>query len=179
MKNLGYLTLAVGFLFGAWVSSQHETEVDWLPWIVSVIVATVGVVIARNATRSEARAGDKMAGNMADLRESIDRVARNIASLDDEKTSINPYDLHARIDEAFAEDLATFADARETIAHMHGLQEYAEVMNEFAAGERYLNRVWSASVDGYIDECNTYLGRARAQFEKTRDCIHRLGGGAA
>ena len=37
-------------------------------------------------------------------------------------------------------------------------------MSSFAAGERYLNRVWSASADGYIDEVNTYIEKAREQF---------------
>ena len=47
-------------------------------------------------------------------------------------------------------------------------------MNEFAAGERYLNRCWSASVDGYIDEIKTYLGKARTQFERTQEILNRI-----
>jgi hypothetical protein len=42
-------------------------------------------------------------------------------------------------------------------------------MNHFAAGERYLNRVWSASVDGYVDECRAYIGHAREQFHVAWD----------
>ena len=37
-------------------------------------------------------------------------------------------------------------------------------MSAFAAGERYLNRVWSASADGYVDEAREYIERAREQF---------------
>ncbi len=62
-----------------------------------------------------------------------------------------------RIDELFPGDLNTFVEARETIPHVYGLQAYADVMSHFAAGERYLNRVWSASADGYVDEVRTYL----------------------
>jgi hypothetical protein len=47
-------------------------------------------------------------------------------------------------------------------------------MNEFAAGERYLNRVWSASVDCYIDDVHEYLGRAKEQFINTRDVLSKL-----
>jgi hypothetical protein len=39
-------------------------------------------------------------------------------------------------------------------------------MSNFAAGERYINRVWSASTDGYVDEVILYLGRAREQFRE-------------
>ncbi len=48
--------------------------------------------------------------------------------------------------------------------HVFGIQNYADVMSNFAAGERYINRVWSASTDGYVDEVRMYLERARAQF---------------
>jgi len=48
------------------------------------------------------------------------------------------------------------------------------VMSMFAAGERYLNRVWSASADGYIDEVNTYLEKARGQFSESLNKIRQL-----
>ena len=48
--------------------------------------------------------------------------------------------------------------------HVFGIQNYADVMSNFAAGERYINRVWSASTDGYVDEVREYLERAHRQF---------------
>ena len=45
-----------------------------------------------------------------------------------------------------------------------GLQAYADVMSDFASAERYLNRAWSASTDGYIDEVMRSLDRSREQF---------------
>ena len=47
-------------------------------------------------------------------------------------------------------------------------------MNPFAAGERYLNRVWSASTDGYIDEAHTYVDKAREQFELALEILRGL-----
>jgi hypothetical protein len=61
-----------------------------------------------------------------------------------------------------------------SIAHVYGLPAYADVMNEFAAGERYLNRVWSASVDCYIDDVHQYLQQARHQFEQTHKKLQAL-----
>ncbi len=69
-------------------------------------------------------------------------------------------------------------DARESIAHRYGLAAYGEVMSSFAAGERYLNRVWSASADGYIDEVNTYLDKAQAQFVESLEKIRQFKTGA-
>jgi hypothetical protein len=98
----------------------------------------------------------------------------NITQLNVQKHSVNTYDMHRHIDKLFAEDLDSFVQARESIAHVHGLTAYADVMSYFAAGERYLNRVWSASVDGYIDEVNAYLDKAQTQFVESLQKIHEL-----
>jgi hypothetical protein len=66
------------------------------------------------------------------------------------------------------DDLRRFADARESLIHLFGLQAYANVMSDFAAGERYVNRIWSASADGYDGEARNYLGKAAAQFRAAR-----------
>ncbi len=77
-----------------------------------------------------------------------------------------------RIDELFTEDLDIFVEARQSIAHIYGLSAYGDVMSSFVAGERYLNRVWSASADGYIDEVNTYIEKACEQFTECLDKIN-------
>jgi hypothetical protein len=47
-------------------------------------------------------------------------------------------------------------------------------MSHFATGERYLNRCWSASTDGYIEEVHTYIGRAREQFQQALELLRGL-----
>jgi hypothetical protein len=44
-------------------------------------------------------------------------------------------------------------------------------MNYFATAERYLNRVWSASADGYIDEIVEYMEKSEKQFEEALDTL--------
>lgn len=67
-----------------------------------------------------------------------------------------------------------FVEARESIAHACGMQAYAEIMSHFAAGERYLNRVWSCAADGYIDEAHTFVSRSYRQFEEARAKLRAL-----
>ena len=63
-------------------------------------------------------------------------------------------------------DLNNFANARESMEHFFGLQNYADLMSAFTAGERYITGVWSASIDGYVDEVRSYLVRATWQFRE-------------
>ena len=80
-----------------------------------------------------------------------------------------------RIDEKLPDHLEAFIESRKTIGHVHGLQAYGHVMNYFAAAERYLNRVWSASADGYIDEITEYMERSEQQFEEALAALRDLG----
>jgi len=53
------------------------------------------------------------------------------------------------------------------------MQTYANIMSEFAAGERYVNRVWSASADGYDKEASDYLQRAIEQFRDANEQLQQ------
>ncbi len=151
-----------------------ENTVEWSRFVPALLVAVVGIVLSRvSATRDAVAIAGDGAGVRA-LREAIERIVVNARQLNGERDSIDAYDFHGRIDQLFVQDLYRFAENRKQIATKYGLQAYAEVMNEFAAGERYLNRVWSASVDGYIDEIHTYLDKALTQFENTRKILSRL-----
>ncbi len=174
MRAVGYILLTLGFLVAVFVSVlTAANEVEWIWFAPALLIGTVGVALARLSMRQETREAGTLSSNVEILESSIGRIVEKITGLDAEKQALHPFDVHSRIDELFPEDLAAFVDARESITHLYGLQAYARVMNEFAAGERYLNRVWSASVDCYIDDVHEYIGRAKEQFTKTREVLQR------
>ncbi len=111
---------------------------------------------------------------MKAIETSLAQIVEKISQLNAQKQFVDIYDIRHRIDELFPGDLTSFVQARESIAHVHGLQAYADVMSSFAAGERYLNRVWSASADGYVDEVNIYLDKAQEQFAESLNQIEQL-----
>ncbi len=174
MKLLGYLLITGGFLGGAFTTVLETEDVSWTGFLIAIAVGVAGVVMVRLVTRRAARQEDTLAANIQNIRESLARVVENITALNREKESINPYDFRHRIDDLFPEDLTTFVDARESIGHVYGLQAYADVMSIFSSGERHLNRVWSASADGYIHECHTYLEKAREQFAAALEQLNVL-----
>lgn len=176
MKNLGYLLITVGFLTGAYAASQTaDDEIETGLFLGGFAAGLIGVVLARVGAHRESSHADTVQTGYEAVSTSLDRLIERLTALDAEKDGIDPYVVHERIDELFPDDLAQFADGRQSIAKLHGLTAYAEVMNDFAAGERYLNRVWSASIDGYIDEVQEYLGRSLSQFVAARATLTRLG----
>lgn len=175
MKRLGLLLVAAGFLAGALVASQTpENAVDWRAFVPAVGAGGFGVVLARLAAHRTARRSETLRESFADVLASVRLIDERLAELDARKEELAPWAVYPRIDELFPVELARFVGARESIAHLHGLRAYADVMNAFAAGERYLNRAWSASLDGWVDELREVLPRAREQFAEARRLVEGL-----
>ncbi len=171
MKILGYLLITISFLMASYYSVIDVEVVPWSRVVPALVLGLIGVVVLQISGREQRKSVDKVRTNMGKLEESLTNIVANAEKLDAEKESIDPYEIRHRIDELFMEDLDTFVENRETIGDAYGLQAYANVMTHFATGERYLNRCWSASTDGYIDEVHTYLTRAKIQFEEALELL--------
>jgi hypothetical protein len=174
MKRLGSLMITAGFLAGSLAAVVDKEGVRWRYFAAALGVGAAGIVLVRVGGHRISRSEGKLAAGVQALEASLSRIVENITQLNAQKHSIDTYDARYRIDALFTEDLAAFVNKRQSIAHVHGLSAYAEVMSCFAAGERYLNRVWSASADGYVDEVNAYLDKAQAQFAESLDKVRRL-----
>ena len=174
MKLFGFILVAAGFLAGAYFLTGAGGSTLGPGFAVAFAIASAGVVILRVVTRQRVSAKEKVTAEVRTTEETLALLVDGVEELIDRKDSIDVYDLPAEIDRRFVGPLARFVEARESIALAYGLPAYASVMSHFAAGERYLNRVWSCSVDGYIDEAHKYLGRARDQFIEGRDRLRQL-----
>lgn len=174
MKKLGYLMITVGFLAGSLAAVVDEVNVQWSYFVAALLAGAVGIVLVHLGERRENRTEGKLTSNIQAIETSLSRIVENMTRLNAEQYSINTYDVRHRIDELFVEDLNIFVQTRHSIAHTYSLAAYADVMSCFAAGERYLNRVWSASADGYIDEVSIYLEKSREQFVDSLEKIRRL-----
>ncbi len=163
MKNIGYFLVAAGFLGGAFATSLDVQNVDWILFTGSAGAAFVGLLIYKRQLSTMARSEEVLEVNRVELRESIANVVNDLGDIIGGELTQGAV-LRDRIDLKLREDLRRFADARESMVHLFGLQTYADIMSNFAAGERYINRVWSASADGYDEEANAYLRKAAEQF---------------
>ncbi len=147
MKNLGYLLITAGFLFGSYFSVVDSEHVSWGMVAPALVLGLVGVALIWLGKRGERQATDAVQAGLERLEESLANIVRNVTELDEKKGETDPYEVRHLIDAAFMDDLDTFVQSRERIAHRFGLQAYANIMSHFATGERYLNRCWSASTN--------------------------------
>jgi len=174
MRAIGLLLIWGGFLAAAYFSVLDTETIPWTLVGPCLIVGLIGVVLVQLDARSQRTSTDAVQADLGKLEGSLDRIVEKAARLDTAKESLDVYEVRHKIDDLFMEDLDIFVQARESIGHAHGLQAYADVMSHFATGERYLNRCWSASTDGYVEEVHTYIGRAREQFQEALELLRGL-----
>lgn len=168
MKTLGWTLTLLAFAFGAYLTALDELTVNWMLFMPVVIVGVIGAWMVKHSESTDAKDGAKLASSKQVLEESLNNIVVTLASLDGQKDKIPTYDMRFEIDAKLRDDLFAFADHRNAMKGLFGLKGYAEVMTHFAAGERYVNRVWSASTDGYVDEVLTYITKAHDQFEEAK-----------
>ena len=175
MKKIAYVLLCGGFLAGAYATALNTVAVDWTLFAIAAAAAVAGVVLAKRADRAHAKSDTVLETNRNELNESLGNIVRDLQQMS-AGTPLSGDALRDWIDATLRPDLRRFADARESMVHLYGLQTYADIMSEFAAGERYINRVWTSSADGYDGEADTYLRRAAAQFDHARQQLAAAAG---
>ena len=175
MKSAGFLLLAAGFLVGAYSTALDVESVNWALFVLALLAAVAGIFMVKRAESAHAQSETVLETNRNELRQSLDNVVRDLQEM---TVTSKPQGeaLRAVIDDRLRDDLRRFADARESMVHLFGLQAYADIMSSFAAGERYINRVWSASVDGYDTEAEINLEKAARQFVDAQSQLARAAG---
>lgn len=164
MKTMALLLVTASFLIGSFLSVLDPQTVNWKLMIPVLLAGMAGLMVYRRAQHSAANESLLLSGNIENLGTCLGNIVANLKELNDRREDLPTYEARFEIDRLFRRDLENFADARESMIHVFGVQDYADVMSNFAAGERYINRVWSASTDGYVDEVKLYLERAHDQF---------------
>ena len=126
------------------------------------VLGVIGLRLTADATEKEEH---KIEGDIQDLETGLKNLVTKLDALNANSDSVGVYEVHVRIDDEFIEDLEAFVDARESMIPQFGMQNYADIMSLFAGGERLINRAWSASADGYVDEVWKCLAGALEQMK--------------
>ena len=174
IKTAALSVIVAAFLAGTFIAVLDPTQVNWSWFIPTLTLGVVALYIFRKTHHGEARASHRISGNLQTLDTSLANILRNLEKINADSTNLPVYEARFEIDRLLRDDLNNFANARESMKHVFGLQAYADVMSAFAAGERYINRVWSASTDGYVDEVQLYLERATRQLGEARTLFGEL-----
>lgn len=168
MRLVGHVLLWTGFLACAFFAMERILDVDVTKFAIATVVLFTGVVLLRLTSRGESAESEKVQARLRTLDESLVTLSSRLEQLRSGRSEVDVFDVHRRIDDELAAPLAEFANNRESMIPVYGMTQYAEVMTRFAKGERLINRAWSASADGYVDEVWQCLDDASAQLDEAQ-----------
>ncbi len=177
MQKTGFIIIMAIFVVLSVVSIQDTEKVDWTYYSIFFAIGLFGVVMVQVGIRHSASHEDHVKASMQKVEEGIEGIVNAITKLDTQQ-DFDVYQVPKAIDALFPQHLDAFVSSRESIKNQYSLNAYADVMSHFAAGERFLNHIWSAASDGYIDEVKAYLPRCREQFEMVKEKLDELRKGA-
>jgi hypothetical protein len=167
LRLLGHLLLWTGFFTGSFLAVRNAevagdkwATIQWPWYAIALFVGICGVVVLRLTQRQATTHAHKLEDDLATINDSMQHLKRKLTDLKKQKESVHVGSVLHFIDDELMPHVADFVDARESMIHTFGMQQYADVMTDFAAGERNINRAWSASADGYIDEVWASIDRA-------------------
>jgi hypothetical protein len=164
MRLAGWILFAGGLMPAVFYSVEQLGRVGWQRYLASLVAVLAGALLLRLTTH---RPAGMLILNVQVIRSSLTMVTAKLKNLDAKKRAeLGVFGIHHFIDAHLKADVERFLAARETLTWRHGLVVYGRVMDAVAAGERALNRAWSASADGYQDEVDACLDRARDSFAR-------------
>lgn len=150
---VGFLGAALAAVFRLELSEHPWQTISWPIYLAWMVVGWAGVAVLRYHRASlRKQLSFSQIGS-----ESILEKLRRCSSVFDERLAGRIHELTCEqvlevIDADLAPLMADFADDSKVMTFYFGTAAYTEIMTEFACGERYLNRAWSAAADGYVDE---------------------------
>jgi len=182
MRLLGHILLWLGFFAGSFVMLQHLENptdrwatINWTYYGGAFLIGTIGVVLLRVTAKQAGGQAHEINRDMDELDDALEKLIAGVSKLNTERESILVFDVHKQIDDSLAIEFGRFADARKSMIQRFDLQTYAAIMTEFANAERGVNRAWSASADGYVDEVWLSLERAERRLLRAREIFdHHL-----
>jgi hypothetical protein len=150
---LGFLGAALCTVFDLEDPSYPWQTISWPAYLTCIAVGWAGVAILRLGRAMQRK---EAAASQVGLEAVVEKLQKCSTHLDsslarpiEQLTCEQVLDI---IDSELVPLMADFAEDRMAIFHRLGTKAYSAIMTEFASGERYLNRAWSAAADGYVDE---------------------------
>ena len=170
MKLFGTIFLYIGTIGGLIAAARIPPyyEIFWG----SLAILIIGILMRRWTGRPKLI--ESGYSDFEEMREYLKHALREIQSLLASRDVLTLESLHKRIDRISNEHFYNFGQSCSSLKSFFGIRGYNSVMAHFALAERYINRVWSASTDGYLEESLDYLEKAEPELKDAIAVIDRL-----
>ncbi len=164
MKTAGYILFIIGML-GSMVSAASPRPLGPVFFIAAGLCG-IGALMVRYG--GGVKTGPGLSGNEVTVDSVGDTVREVCRFVEGLNSSIGAGDCDGADIREGIEKIqrlcAVFVGYRERLAVLAGIADSSDIISLFSAGERYVNRSWSALIDGYLSETASSLIVAEEKF---------------
>ena len=169
VKLISQLLLAVGVMVAvtaaAKLPANGQNFSDMWPYtLIGIGISFVGVVLWHRANRQPTELQTESAIPIDDPLQRIRQMAEPLDQLAATAGQLPTKDLQAGIDKLLDQFVLPVTEARRQILATLGIQAAAELLIDFSAVERKLNRAWSAAGDGNLAEAVGSIQEAKTSY---------------
>lgn len=147
--------------------------VYWPGYFAAFAVGICGALLIRASAKSATSNEHHNQAGLEQLTNTLQALVVEVDRLTEALPTLAPEEAVPWIDTHCVPLCSDFADNREVMKTTFGLAGFAAVMSEFASGERFLNRVWSAAADGYMEEAWRSLQTSQRFFHAALDELQK------
>lgn len=171
IKKVGTVLMYIGTI--ASLTAAARIPPDYVIFWTSCGLLIIGIVFRKlSRKRKDEILNSK---DIRELKEYLQNALQEVKSLNASRQELTCESLYPGIDKITSNFLYNFGLGCHSLQTNFGVQGYNAVMGHFALAERYLNRVWSASADGYLEEAIDYLIKAELELSESLVAIEQLG----
>ncbi len=178
--KISFWLVAVGAILSsiaaAGINSLKDTTLVIL-FLVGLGIAVLGGFIRKLEVKSQLKEVEEQGEHapVSTLEEILTRVEKivnsDVLKEDSDPSPEKLQELMNEIESISMDVILPFMERKELLTEKWGLANYAQFAIEFAYGERYLNRSYSALIDQYLMEAKKSLEIAQKFFKKSLDMV--------
>ncbi|MBN2376720.1 MAG: hypothetical protein JXD22_09975 [Sedimentisphaerales bacterium] len=125
----------------------------------------LGIIVNRWHSSSQAKTNSAKHSSLGKIQQNLQSIIADLGKIKDQRSSIELKEFPAQIENIQENAIFEIVESREAIIATLGYGPYGTIMSDFATGERFIARSWSAGVDGYDDEAFDYVEKSLPFFE--------------
>jgi hypothetical protein len=180
MKVIAWILLMLGLVVASLAASRIDdqlgvlallTDPVFLAGIGSIVVA---IVLNRLSVSSKTKTDPSGKVVFVSAKKNIEEILGSLNTIAQNRDAVPLAQVVQQVDALLKNQVFDIVESRISIIQITGYGPYAEFMSDFAIGERFISRSWSAGVDKYKDESLNYVEKAIPFMKKAGRTLEKI-----
>ncbi|MCP4198987.1 MAG: hypothetical protein GY762_17725 [Proteobacteria bacterium] len=180
MKTIAWILLMIGLVIASLAASRIDDTLGVSAllfdgtFLLGMGAIIVSIVLNRVSVARKSKTDLSGRLILSDAKKNLEQVLSSLNTIAQNRATMPLNQAVQHIDRLLKNQLFDIVESRLSIIQITGYGSYAAFMSDFAIGERFISRSWSAGVDKYQEESFNYVEKAIPFFEKAQHTLDKI-----